>query len=130
MIHTTSKKEKGTINSTPDSVKNQFKDTIKDSFFKNNTLTLIDKLITDLQRNRSYLINDNEIRWHNSYINQLTQIKRTVLIDPRYPHKIVQQIIDNLFLEDNQIKGVSVDFLFTDIKNNPKNFTPNVRALF
>lgn len=97
---------------------------------KNNTIVLIDRLINDLQRNTPYLINSNEIRQHSSYINQLNHIKKTVLADPRYPHLIVQQKMDDLFSRDKQIKGASADFLFSELKNNPENFNPNVRAIF
>ncbi len=97
---------------------------------KNNTIVLIDRLINDLQQVTSYLINTNEIRQHSSYINQLKHIKKTVLADPRYPHLIVQNKIDDLFSRDNQIKGASADFLFSELKNNIKNFNPNVRAIF
>lgn len=109
---------------------NQMQNTTNPSILKRRSATLIDKLLIHLQKNIPYLIDENLIRQHYSYVNQLKHIKLTVLTDPRYPHQIVQKKLDNLFLRDNQIKGASVDFIFRELKNNPENFNPNVRGLF
>lgn len=124
------KKEKGTNNSTPDSVKNQVKYNENHLKFKENSVILINRLLSDLSRGKDHLTDEYQIRRYESYLKQLNQIKRSVLIDPRYPHQIVQNIIDYMYSLDNQIKGVSVPFLFSDIKNNLENFNPDARAIF
>jgi hypothetical protein len=97
---------------------------------KENSIILIDRITTQILRDQSYLVDDHQIRQYEYYISALNQIKRSVLIDPRYPHQIVQNKIDDIHSRDKQIKGASVDLLFNEIKNNLENFNPNVRAIF
>jgi len=128
--HQIPKKEKGTYKSTPDSVKNQVQYTKKGSIYKENSIILIDRLISTISRDQAYLIDENQIMQFDSYIRFIQQIRQSVLIDPRYPHQIAQKIMDNMFSRDNQITGASVDFDFCQLKNNLENYVPHVRPLF
>lgn len=124
------KKEKGTYKAPNDPVKNQLQFNKKDTPHKKNSAYLIDRLLSDLYRNLTFLINENQIRYHQSYINQLNHIKQVVLTDPRFKYQIVQNYIDNLYLRDNQIKGVRCDFMFNELQNDPQNFNPNAKGIF
>jgi len=107
----TLKKEKGTINSTQfsiDSVKNQDKDRKNDLVFKENSITLIDRIINNISRDQAYLVNENQIRQFEFYLRSLNQLKKAILIDPRFPYQIVQNQIDHLYRKSPAITVFNV----------------------
>lgn len=121
----TLKKEKGTKNSTPDSVKNQVKDRKKDLVFKENSITLVDRIINNISRDQAYLIDENQIRLFDSYLRNLTQLKKSILIDPRFPYQIIQNQIDYLYRKDSEINIFNVSIRKNELINK-ENFNPTV----
>lgn len=121
----TLKKEKGTKNSTPDSVKNQVKDRKKDLVLKENSIVLVDRIINNLSKDQAYLIDENQIRLYDSYLRNLTQLKKSILIDPRFPYQIIQNQIDYLYRKDSEINIFNVSIHKNELINK-ENFNPTV----
>ena len=127
-----SKKEKGTKNSTPDSVKNHVKFTEKYLKSKEISIVLIDKLIINISKDLTIVTNDLEYKRIESYKKLAKRVRECILNDPRYPHQKVQQKIDKSYGGSNfdpNIKGAIVHLLFSEIKNNP-NYIPHVEPIF
>jgi len=104
----------------------------KENVFKTNSLLLINRLISEIERNLIYITEENKTRQHNSYVLQLQQIKRVISKDPRYPHQVAQAIIDYSYggsNYDKNIKGAKVHLMFKEIKNN-QNYIPYVEPIF
>lgn len=120
-----SKKEKGTVNSTLDSVKNQ----LQVNKYKTNSLQLIQKIEKNLIDLKFESIDSNQLRLTNNTLSFVSLLKGTMLKDPRYPYQVIQSAIDELYSRDNQILGVTLRILFKEIKNNLKNFNPNVKGI-
>jgi len=126
------KKEKGTINSTPDSVKNQDKFTKKYCKNKEISIVLIDKLILTISKDLTFITDDLTYRKIKSYKVLAKRVRECILNDPRYPHQKVQRKIDKSYGGSNfdpNIKGAIVHLLFSEIKNNP-NYIPHVEPIF
>lgn len=119
------KKEKGTYKAPIDSAKNQLQCTKKDSIEKQNVLILLDNLENELNRKLTYSINDNDIREFKSYIEKTKHIKRIAIKDPRFPYKIIQQKLDNLYRDDKSIKEIIIMFSINELINT-KTFNPKV----
>ncbi len=121
-----SKKEKGTINSTQDSVKNH----VQVTKYKTNSLQLVQTLEKNLNDLKFETNDDNILRIVSNSLSKIFQLKGVIKKDPRFPYQIIQNKIYEMYNEDTQITGATVDFIFKDLKYNLINYNPNVRAIF
>jgi len=129
MKHTSSKKEKGTINSTHDSVKNHLQFNKKDSIFKRNLLSLIDNLQSQITKNQIYLTDNTQLREHDQYLRKLKHIKLVATADPRFPYKVIQSIIDDLYRK-SPVKPKQITIVIPiDQLINIENFNPSVYGI-
>lgn len=129
MKSNSTQKEKGTLKvPNSNSVKNQAQFTKKNHSFKDTSLTLVNKLIIELEKSLAFQVDDHSIRWINSILGKLKHLKRTILIDPRFKWTQAQNLIDLLYLEDNQIKIFTIEIDIKELKNNPEKYIPNVRG--
>ena len=98
----------------------------KKSIFKENSLKLIETIKTNVLRDMSYLTEENQLRQYNSYILLLDQIRQSLLIDPRYPHLILQEKIDDLYRRTNgELKEYIITFSVNELIHK-ENFNPVV----
>lgn len=121
-----SKKEKGTINSTQDSVKNH----VQVTKYKTNSLQLVQTLEKSLNDLRFETIDDNTLRIVSNCLYKIFLLKGAIKKDPRFPYQIIQNRIDEMYNKDNQIIGAAANLIFSDLKYNLENYNPNVRAIF
>lgn len=93
---------------------------------KQSSLRLVSILENNISRDLNYSINEHQIRQYKSYLTLLKQIKNQITLDPRYPHLILQNRIDEIFRKSNgNLKEFIIMFSVNELINK-ETFNPIV----
>lgn len=122
-----SKKEKGTTNSTQDSVKNHLQYSKIYNQNKRTVIALLENLEKQLAKKFNHLTDHYLIQDNKKTIEEIKHIRKVAENDPRYPWWIIQKKIDATFQADKNITGVRIVIKFEDLKpKNINNFNPQI----
>ena len=90
----------------------------KPVILKDNSLIIVDRLLSDLNRDKTLITDRFLIKRQLQYISDLEHLKTVVKLDPRFPYQIIQDQIDYLFRTDNPLTIFKVSISLEWLINN------------